>query len=137
MNRPKMGRPRGSSNLGADPRGDTGAPSLATLQMLTPRSAPTEDHVKKPHSKRRKAKSRLRRYYRTSLKYTWLNPLIITIAILTAYFSKPGQRNPLHKAIFLSYNEGPAYPGGPNRYGKGRADIAFVSFFTIVLFLTR
>lgn len=133
-----MGRPRKSSNLGADPRGDTSAPSLATLQMLQPRQASiSEDNQKKPHSKRRKARSLLRRYYRISLKYTWLNPLLITLAIVSAYYANPGKQNPLHKALFLSYNNGPAYPGGPNRYGKGKADIAFVAFYTIVLSFTR
>lgn len=132
-----MGRPRKSSNLGADPRGDTSAPSLATLQMLQPRRVPEESQSKKPHSKRRKAKSLLRRYYRISLKYTWLNPLIIVAAIVSVYYINPGEQHPLHKALFLSYNEGPAVSGGPNRYGKGPADIAFVSFYTIVLSFTR
>lgn len=71
------------------------------------------------------------------MRHTWLNPLIIVLAILSAYFANPGQQNPLHKAIFLSYNEGSAYPGGPNQYGKGKADIAFVLFYTIVLSFTR
>lgn len=137
MDRPKLGRPRKSSNLGADPRGDTSAPSLATLSMLQPRRISEDQSAKKPHSKRRKAKSFLKRYYRISLKYTWLNPLIIVAAVVSAYYLNPGEQNPLHKALFLSYNEGPAYPGGPNRYGKGRADIAFVSFYTIVLSFTR
>lgn len=91
----------------------------------------------KPHSKRRKARSALRKWQQISLRHTWLNPLIIVVAILMAYFVRPGVQNPLHKAIFLSYPLGPDYPGGPNMYGKGKADIAFVSFYTVVLSFTR
>lgn len=140
-----MARPRGSSNLGADPRGDTSAPSLFSLQHRsgTPSSEdkdaskPPGHYSHRPHSKRRKAKSVFRRYKSISLRYTWLNPLIIVLVILAVYYQNPGPQNRLHKAIFLHYNEGPAYPGGPNRYGKGNADIAFVSFYTIVLSFTR
>lgn len=138
---PKMGRPRGSSNLGADPRGDTAAPALSTLNRRDATSSGSEkdarEKAQKPHSKRRKAKSALRRYARISLKYTWLNPLLIVLAILSAYSINPGPQNPLHKALVISYNEGPAFPGGPNRYGKGKADFAFVSFYTVVLSFTR
>lgn len=146
-----MTRPRGSSNLGADPRGDTSAPSLFTLQHRagSPSSSsedkdatkdaakPSGHYSHRPHSKRRKAKSLFRRYKSISLRYTWLNPLIIILIILGAYYANPGPQNRLHKSIFLSYNEGPAYPGGPNRYGKGTADINFVSFYTVVLSFTR
>lgn len=59
------------------------------------------------------------------------------IGILGAYFANPGEQNPLHKAIFLSYPLGPDYPGGPNMYGKGYADLAFVGFYTTVLTFTR
>jgi len=138
-----MGRPRGGSNLGGDPRGDTGAPALSTSHRLD--TPPTSSHderepkekLAKPHSKRRKAKSLFRRWKTISLRHTWLNPLIIVLAILGAYFVNPGPQNPLHQGIFLSYNEGPAYPGGPNKYGKGKADIAFVSFYIVVLSFTR
>lgn len=129
--------------MGADPPGDTGAPALSTSHHRpdTPSTSHDEREQKeklaKPHSKRRKAKSFFRRWKTISLRHTWVNPLIIVLTILGAYFANPGPQNPLHKAIVLSYNEGPAYPGGPNRYGKGRADIAFVSFYTIVLSFTR
>ncbi|OQV06732.1 hypothetical protein CLAIMM_11264 [Cladophialophora immunda] len=91
----------------------------------------------KPHSKRRKARSAFRKWKQISLRHTWLNPLILAVAILIAYYINPGEQNPLHKAIFLSYNLGPDYPGGPDMYGKGKADIAFVAFYTIVLSFTR
>lgn len=140
-----MARPRGSSQLGGDPRGDTSVPSLAALQYRSGSSTPEEKDASKPpghyshrpHSKRRKAKSLFRRCKSVALRHTWLIPLIIVLAILSAYFVNPGPQNRLHQAIFLSYDEGPAYPGGPHWYGKGRADIAFVSFYTIVLSFTR
>lgn len=139
MNRPPLGRPRKSSNLGADPRGDTTAPALSTLRrpdfLGSDRDA--KEKAQRPHSKRRKAKSALRRYVRISLKYTWLNPLIIILAILSTYFIDPGTHNPLHKALYISYDEGPAFPGGPHRYGKGKADFAFVAFYTVVFSFTR
>lgn len=71
------------------------------------------------------------------MRHTWLNPLILVLAILSAYSLNPGEQNIFHKALFLSYPLGPDYPGGPNMYGKGKADIAFVAFYTIVLSFTR
>ena len=113
---------------------------MATLRQR-PDSSSSEEYARekalKPHSKRRKAKSVWRRYKSISLKYTWLNPLIIVLGILSAYFVDPGQQNRLHKALFISYDEGATYPGGPHRYGKGKADFAFVAFYTIVLSFTR
>jgi len=161
-----MGRPRRkSSNLGADPRGDTSAPALSTFstdRSFSPSSGvwpsrpphrekegenggrrrladnvQAENQMSKPHSKRRKARSLFRRWKQISLKHTWLNPLIIILAVLTGYALNPGEQNPFHKAIFLSYPLGPDYPGGPNMYGKGKGDLAFVAFYTIVLSFTR
>lgn len=57
--------------------------------------------------------------------------------ILAAYAINPTPSNPLHSAIFLSYPQPPKTPGGPVMYGKGRKDIAFVSFYTVVLSFTR
>jgi acyl-CoA-dependent ceramide synthase len=91
----------------------------------------------KPHSKRRKARSAFRKWKNLSYRHTWLNPLLLMVGILCAYFVNPGEQNPFYKAIFLSYPLGPDYPGGPNMYGKGYADWAFVGFYTIVLTFTR
>lgn len=59
------------------------------------------------------------------------------MTMLSAYYIDPGEQNPLHKAIFLSYPLGPDYPGGRNMYGKGKADFAFVAFYTIFFTFTR
>ncbi|KAL6248315.1 sphingosine N-acyltransferase lag1 [Rhinocladiella similis] len=133
-----MARPRRtSSNLGGDPRGDTSAPAWATMTPKLPLQPSNSEKELKPHSKRRKARSAFRKWKNLSYRHTWLNPLILMIGILGAYFANPGEQNPLHKAIFLSYPLGPDYPGGPNMYGKGYADLAFVGFYTTVLTFTR
>lgn len=80
------------------------------------------------------------------MRHTWLVPLVLTCIILAAYFISPGEHNPLHSAIFLSYanpplnertNTLPAHIGDVTQYGKGKKDFAFVGFYTIVLSFTR
>ncbi|KAI4848773.1 acyl-CoA-dependent ceramide synthase [Aureobasidium sp. EXF-8845] len=127
---------RKSSSLGGEPRGDTGASALATLSMLPQRTS-TPTHDKAPRtSKRRKARSLLRRYVRVSLRHTWLNPLILMLLVLALYAVNPSTSNPFYYCIFLAYPlDTPA--GQPVQYGKGKADFAFVAFYTIVLSFTR
>jgi acyl-CoA-dependent ceramide synthase len=81
-----------------------------------------------------------------SFKHTWVNPLIMTLLILGAYYVSPGEHNPLRAAIFLSYPNPavdertdtiPAFVGDPVQYGKGPRDLAFVAFYTIVFSFTR
>ncbi|KAM0698701.1 hypothetical protein Q7P36_002168 [Cladosporium allicinum] len=133
------GRRRKSSNLGSDPRGDTGVGALATRQdeMTAPSSK---------RSKRRKAKSLFKRWKRMSLKHTWSMPLLALIVLVGAYYISPGEHNPLYPALHLSYanpalhertNTLPAHIGNPTQYGKGRKDFAFVAFYTIVFTFTR
>lgn len=57
--------------------------------------------------------------------------------LLSLYAVNPTTSNPMHSAIFLSYPQPPKYPGGPIMYGKGKKDIAFVAFYTVVLSFTR
>jgi acyl-CoA-dependent ceramide synthase len=64
-------------------------------------------------------------------------PLLILTVLLAGYAVNPTPSNPLHYAIFLSYPEPPKTPGGPVMYGKGPKDIAFVSFYMVVLSFTR
>ncbi|KAI9930500.1 hypothetical protein ASPWEDRAFT_50772 [Aspergillus wentii DTO 134E9] len=144
-----MARPRAKSNsLGVDIRGDTSAPAMSTINEVSPieGEAPKWDQnlqagasSEKPakQSKRRKSRSFLRRIKNKCLKHTWLLPLIILIVLLVAYAVNPTESNPLHSAIFLSYPQPPKTPGGPIMYGKGPKDIAFVSFYTVVLSFTR
>ena len=62
---------------------------------------------------------------------------MVLIVLLSLYAVNPTESNPLHCAIFLSYPQASKYPRSPVMYGKGKKDIAFVSFYTIVLSFTR
>ncbi|KAL4996073.1 TLC domain-containing protein [Aspergillus recurvatus] len=141
-----MVRTRKSSNLGADIRGDTSAPAMSTMNEVSPidpkppsweNVAPPTEKASKSHSKRRRSRSFLRRFKDICLKHTWVLPLLILTVLLSAYAVNPTSSNPLHYAIFLSYPEPPRIPGGPVMYGKGPKDIAFVSFYMVVLSFTR
>jgi acyl-CoA-dependent ceramide synthase len=142
-----MVRTRKSSNLGADIRGDTSAPAMSTMNEVSPIDGEppkwdkvaqaTTDKSSKSHQKRRRSRSYIRRFKDKCLKHTWLLPLLILVVLLAAYAVNPTESNPLHYAIFLSYPQPPKTPGGPVMYGKGKKDIAFVSFYTIVLSFTR
>lgn len=142
-------RRRKSSVLGTDIRvGDTGAPSLqaslATFQDTNGHtqkpSTPDGKEVSRRGSKRRKARSLLRRCKHYALKHTWVLPLVLLVISLFVYAINPTESNPVHHFIFLSYKlplEAGADPEAPVQYGKGRWDIAFVSFYTVVLSFTR
>ncbi|KAH8156093.1 hypothetical protein CIB48_g12156 [Xylaria polymorpha] len=140
-------RPRKSSGLPAEIRaGDTGAPSLtslASLQSNLPASPPRSsaaDGSTKRGSKRRKARSLLRRFKHFAIKHTWVLPLIIMSILGALYAVNPTESNPIRHFIFLSYElplESGADPTTPTQYGKGPWDIAFVTFYTVVLSFTR
>jgi acyl-CoA-dependent ceramide synthase len=110
------------------------------MLTISPQNQPSKGR------KRRKAKRLVGRTKRLCLKHTWIIPLALTLTILACYFVYPGEQNPLHSAIFLSYanpplNERtdtlPAHIGNVTQYGKGPKDFAFVAFYTIVLSFTR
>lgn len=113
---------------------------LATQQLETrsekPATAPPAPSTKPP-SKRRRTRSKLHRFADQCLKYTWLLPLLILGVLLSLYAVNPTSSNPMHSAIFISYPQPPKTPGGPTMYGKGKKDIAFVAFYTVVLSFTR
>ena len=110
-----------------------------------PRS--TQSKPFRPFSKRRKAKSLLRRWKVYSFKHTWLNPLILIVLVLAGYAINPTSSNPLHGSLFLSYTlssddplvpyHGREDPDPPTFYGKGGRDFQFVGFYIIVLSFTR
>jgi len=113
----------------------------------------------RPFSKRRKAKSLLRRWKAFSFRHTWINPLILILIILTAYAFNPTSSNPLHYFLFLAYPLPADHPfihyhtsqgvepsrwlpdssfiNAPTYYGKGAGDFAFVAFYIIILTFTR
>ena len=124
-------------------RGAKGAdhpPCLPTPQE--PASSSTTSPASPPSkrfSKRRKARSALRRARSIAVKHTWVLPLAILLVFLVLFVVNPTESNPIHHFIFLSYrlpdSEQPA--GELPQYGKGLWDIAFVSFYTVVLSFTR
>jgi acyl-CoA-dependent ceramide synthase len=63
----------------------------------------------------------------------------LLVAFASLYALDPTESNIIHHFIFLSYRQDPApgIPGAAAQYGKGLWDIAFVSFYTIVLTFTR
>lgn len=131
---------RRSSGLGEFRAGDTSAPALATLDVRLPSpgaiKAQHEIDLKKPFSKRRKAKSLFQLWRRYALKHTWVTPLIIVGIFLSLYAINPTESNPISRFLFLSYKL-PAKPSESPQYGKGCRDYAFVSFYVIVLSFTR
>ncbi|CAG8379700.1 unnamed protein product [Penicillium salamii] len=73
----------------------------------------------------------IHRYQRFAQKHTWTIPLALIIAILALYAQNPTDSNILHPFLFLSYKQ------NDGKYGKGLWDLAFVSFYVIVLTFTR
>jgi very-long-chain ceramide synthase len=66
--------------------------------------------------------------------------MVLVNVFLFLYAVNPTASNPIRHFIFLSYKipHGPGTPPEtPHQYGKGRWDLAFVSFYTIVLSFTR
>ncbi|GLI78608.1 sphingosine N-acyltransferase lag1 [Penicillium ochrochloron] len=105
---------------------------------LEPASNGHAQHESKAGRPRKKPRSLLRRLKRRAIKYTWSIPLLLLVAFASLYALDPTDSNIIHHFIFLSYRQDPT-PGtpGPAQYGKGLWDIAFVSFYTIVLTFTR
>jgi acyl-CoA-dependent ceramide synthase len=79
----------------------------------------------------------LRKWKNYSLRHTWFIPLTIIAAVLAGYAVNPTEKNPIHRALFLSYPLGAEYPGGPVMYGKGKQDITFLLFYTVVMSFAR
>jgi acyl-CoA-dependent ceramide synthase len=58
------------------------------------------------------------------------------LLILSLYAVNPSTSNPFYSCIFLSYPL-PTPAGQATQYAKGKADLAFVAFYTIVLSFSR
>ncbi|KAL7799970.1 TLC domain-containing protein [Trichoderma ceciliae] len=140
-------RRRKSSGLGGEIRaGDTGAPALASSRVsLNARdseqhysSESSEDQAGSSKlSKRRRARGFFSQIRQTMVKHTFVLPACLLLAFLTGYAINPSEANPLHHFLFLSYPIPQDDPLKPIQYGKGKWDIAFVAFYTIVLSFTR
>jgi acyl-CoA-dependent ceramide synthase len=79
----------------------------------------------------------LRRARNFAIKHTWVLPLVIMLIFLSLYAINPNESNPIHHFIFLSYKLPTSSPDELPQYGKGLWDIAFVTFYTVVLSFTR
>ncbi|KAJ6107995.1 hypothetical protein N7523_009318 [Penicillium sp. IBT 18751x] len=88
-------------------------------------------------ARRRSRRSFLRGFKNQVTEHTWLVPLVLILAILSLYAINPSESNVIHHFIFLSYKLPEDGNLGSPQYGKGLWDIAFVSFYTIVLSFTR
>ncbi|KAI0187732.1 sphingosine N-acyltransferase lac1 [Xylaria flabelliformis] len=66
--------------------------------------------------------------------WRWKIPLALVVIVLSLYASKPTTSNIAYPLIFLSFKVGNA---SAPEYGKGLWDVAFVAFYTIVLFFAR
>ncbi|TQW00374.1 hypothetical protein V2A60_001460 [Cordyceps javanica] len=147
-------RRRKSSGLGGEIRaGDTGAPAFASSQAslnagdsfghradyspVTPTSSSAASPAGKRISKRRRARGLLSRARQLMVRRTFVLPALLLALFLAGYAVNPTESNVLHHFIFLSYPLPQDDPSKPIMYGKGKWDIAFVSFYIIVLSFTR
>ncbi|KAL8968769.1 MAG: hypothetical protein Q9197_004703 [Variospora fuerteventurae] len=124
--------------------GDTGpslGTGLASIHSSDSLSATSSDGLVRPPSEQKMLKPKfLPRCKHFAITHTWMLPLAILLAFLSLYAVNPTESNILHPFIFLSYRlplDAGADPSTPPHYGKGRWDIAFVSFYTILLSFTR
>ncbi|KAI1426126.1 TLC domain-containing protein [Xylaria sp. FL1777] len=69
--------------------------------------------------------------------WRWKIPLVLVIILLSFYLLNPTESNIAYPFIFLSYSVKPTDTTATPEYGKGPRDIAFVSFYTLVLFFAR
>lgn len=144
-------KPRRSSALGTDIRaGDTGAPAMASSRASlaaqheespSPNgkaSSGANGSAGKRTSRRRKA-GLFSRVRHVMIKHTFVLPAVIVVLFLLAYAVNPTPSNPVHRFIFLSYELDASHNDeyGRTHYGKGPWDLAFVSFYTVVLSFTR
>ncbi|KAK4238412.1 sphingosine N-acyltransferase LAG1 [Achaetomium macrosporum] len=84
----------------------------------------------KSSARRRKGSGRSLRWL---FRRTWTLPLALILGFLSLYAIIPTESNPVHPFLFLSYR----INHQDGQYGKGPRDLAFISFYTIVLSFTR
>ncbi|KGQ08688.1 Sphingosine N-acyltransferase lac1 [Beauveria bassiana D1-5] len=104
---------------------------------VTPTTPTSTTANSKRISKRRRARGLLSRFRQLIVRRTFVLPAVILVLCLAGYAVHPTPANPLHRFIFLSYPLPQTDPSEPVLYGKGKWDIAFVSFYIVVLSFTR
>ncbi|KAF6809971.1 TLC domain-containing protein [Colletotrichum sojae] len=138
-------RRRKSSALGQDTRAAVPRhPTSRTSQTLVENQSAVNTvsflyQPTKRYSKRRRARGVLSRFRQAMTRHTYLLPAIVVSVVAGLYAVNPTESNPIRHFVLLSYRlpPDPANPDAPAQYGKGLWDIAFVSFYTIVLTFTR
>jgi acyl-CoA-dependent ceramide synthase len=115
-------------------------PTLLHVPTDQSRSAMRNGASRRP--KTRTPRSLLRQGKKFATKHTWSIPLLLLFVFASLYAVNPTESNVIHHFIFLSYKLPSPHSDAdsnapPAQYGKGLWDIAFVSFYTIVLSFTR
>lgn len=82
----------------------------------------------------RRSSGLLDSYIHYSKRNTWLNPLLIILATISAYLINPTDKNLASHALFVSY---PVKGSQPTTYAKGPLDAVFISFYVVVFTFTR
>ncbi|KAI1150192.1 TLC domain-containing protein [Nemania diffusa] len=87
-------------------------------------------------AKERKSPKRKRLQQLTNKR--WKIPLMLVVLVLVLYALNPSESNITYPLIFLSYKiQSVSDNVASVEYGKGPQDIAFVAFYTLVLFFAR
>ncbi|KAG6017567.1 hypothetical protein E4U41_004178 [Claviceps citrina] len=121
-----------------DSNGSASSAASAAGEISNPSSSSSSSSSSsKKLSKRRRARGLASRVRQRCVKHTWLLPLALLAVFLSGYALNPTEANPIHNFIFLSYRLPRESLDAPVQYGKGRWDLAFVAFYTVVLSFTR
>jgi acyl-CoA-dependent ceramide synthase len=107
-----------------------------TLSSIKENEKQPNTSVDKP-PKQQRSRTALYRCKHFATKHTWATPLALLLFILALYAVNPTESNILHHFIFLSYKQPPNAPNAKPQYGKGPWDLAFVTFYTVLLSFTR
>lgn len=149
---PDAPRRRRKSSVFAEHNGDARSPRESQVrphvhrprehcasQHPVPPCHATEANIHTPQPDSKRLSRRRRTKIRGAMtRHTSLLPFLIVVAVLTLYALNPTPSNPVHRFVWLSYPEPPpADPSAPHYYGKGLWDLAFVSFYVVVLSFTR
>lgn len=93
--------------------------------------------TKSPEQLQKNPASLAQQAIRFVARHSWAPALALISAVLLTWSLNPTESNPVHRFIFLSYRIEPTIAEERVKYGKGSRDFAFVSFYVVVLSLTR
>ncbi|KAI1169992.1 TLC domain-containing protein [Nemania sp. FL0916] len=93
----------------------------------------TESNTRLRSTKERPSAKQKKDRRRAQARRRWKIPLALVFFVLLFYGLNPSESNTVYPLIFLSYKTS----SGRDEYGKGLRDLAFVGFYTVVLFFAR